>query len=91
MRETSVFFLFFFSCLFQTTNIQLVFDRHCSAHILILDDNMDQSYSLFNHYSSSSNSWFNYAWPVAQNKLKLQEGYAFRYSPTNVFEISKEP
>ena len=31
------------------------------------------------------------AWPVAQNKLKLLEGYAFRHSPTNIFEISKEP
>ena len=44
----------------RTTAASLVFDRHCSAHILVLDDNIDQSYSLFNHYSSthSSNLWF---------------------------------
>ena len=58
MRETSVVFFCFFFCFVSKTNIYLVFDRHCSAHILILDDNMDQSYSLFNHYLSSSNSWF---------------------------------
>ena len=52
MRETSGFFLVFFFFFFfvSKTNILLVFDGHCSTHIHILDDNMDQSYSLFNHY-----------------------------------------
>ena len=74
--------------------------------MFILDANIDQSYSLFNHYSSSSLfeikmlialKWQTEprkihglnALSVAQNKLKLLVGYAFRYRPIRFVWLSQ--